>query len=401
MTEAVRRVIVCDPNGAAAEVARASLAAHEGFRVSILASFPELLDDAGRTGVDIVVLDAGSVPDIAKGVRELLISAPECCVVVTGEDIPPSAVSRAVTSGARGFLLKPYSAEELVRTVRDAHQSLVALRGVQRPQAQIPSGPPRGKVIVVYGPKGGVGSTTIATSTAIALMQGKRRVAVVDLDLQFGDVGCVLDLRSVNSVLDVLEHVNSLDANVLAEIMPKHSSGVQALLAPEGHSELSAITADQVSFIVDQLRNHFDFIVCDLWSSLDELTMAMLRLADKVVLVTTPELPSLKNLRRAITATGNLLLEDRAIVVVNRLPGKVGISLGDIERNVGKPIAIGIPSDGIGVTEAINQGVSVFDHRSRVRSARAYRRLAALISGDTSYQRTPDVAPVKAAANAH
>jgi pilus assembly protein CpaE len=400
MTENVRRVIVCDPNIAAAEVARAALASHEGFRVSTVANFRELVDDAGRTGVDIVVLDSGSVPDIAKGVRELLVAAPECCVVVTGEDIPPSAVSRAVTSGARGFLLKPYPADELVRTVREAHQSIVALRGAHRPQIQTPSGPSRGKVIVVYGPKGGVGSTTIATSTAIALMQGKRSVAVVDLDLQFGDVGCVLDLRSVNSVIDLLEHAKSLDANVLAEIMPKHSSGIQALLAPEGHSELSAISADQISFIVDQLRNHFDYIVCDLWSSLDELTMAMLRLADRVVLVTTPELPSLKNLRRAITATGNLLLEDRAIVVVNRLPGKVGISLGDIERNIGKPIAIGIPSDGIGVTEAINQGVSVFDHRSRVRSARAYRRLAALLSREGTDQRAADGAPVNAAANA-
>jgi pilus assembly protein CpaE len=402
MSDAVRTVMLCDPDAAAATAAREALGTDAGLRVAATAlTFPELLDTVGRAGADIVVLDARAVNDVASGVRELLAAAPECCVVVTGVDIPPAAVSRAVTAGARGFLLKPYPPTELVRTVGEAHQSLVALRRLQRPLPQAPSGPARGKLIVVYGPKGGVGTTTIATSIAIALAHPKRRVAVVDLDLQFGDVGCVLDLRSVNSVIDLLDHANGIDANVLAEIMPKHSSGIRALLAPEGRTELASISADQISWVMDQLRGHFDHIVCDLWSSLDELTLAMLRLADRVVLVTTPELPSLKNLRRAITATGNLLLDDRTLVVVNRLPGKVGVGVADIERNVGKPIAVGIPSDGIGVTDAINHGVSVFDHRARVRSARAYRRLAHLLGGDVPYRRGAEIAPVSATANAN
>ncbi|MDQ2967656.1 MAG: AAA family ATPase [Actinomycetota bacterium] len=404
MSDVVRAVILCDPDATAIETARAALSADAGFRVAATtATFPELIETVVRAGADVVVLDAGAVREIPSAVRELLAAAPECCVVVTGVDIPPAVVSRAVTAGARGFLLKPYPPSELVRTASEAFQSLVALRRVQRPQpasAPTPTGPPRGKLIVAYGPKGGVGTTTIATNLAIALANPKRRVAVVDLDLQFGDVGCLLDLRGVNSVIDLLEHVNGIDASVLAEIMPKHSSGIQALLAPEGHSELAAISADQISWLMDQLRNHFDYIVCDLWSSLDELTLAMLRLADRVILVTTPELPALKNLRRAITATGNLLLDDRTIVVVNRLPGKVGINVADIERNVGKPIAVGIPSDGVGVTDAINHGISVFDHRAHVRITRAYRRLANLLSGDVPYRRGAEVGPVPAAASA-
>jgi pilus assembly protein CpaE len=405
MSDFVRAVIICDPDAAGAEAARAALSTDLTLRVAATtATFPELIETVVRAGADVVVLDARAVKDVASSVRELLTAAPECCVVVTGADIPPTVVSRAVTAGARGFVLRPYPPAELVRTVGEAYQSLVALRRVQRPQpvAPGPSAPPRGKLIVTYGPKGGVGTTTIATSLAIALAQPKRRVAIVDLDLQFGDVGCVLDLRSVNSVIDLLEHVNGIDPTMLSEIMPKHSSGIQALLAPEGHSELAAISADQISWLMDQLRNHFDYIVCDLWSSLDELTLAMLRLADRVILVTTPELPSLKNLRRAISATGNLLLDDRTIVVVNRLPGKVGIGVADIERNVGKPIAVGIPSDGVGVTDAINHGISVFDHRARVRIARAYRRLAHLITGDVPYRRGAEVGPVPAAtANAN
>jgi Flp pilus assembly CpaE family ATPase len=111
--------------------------------------------------------------------------------------------------------------------------------------------------------------------------------------------------------------------------------------------------------------------------------------------------PSLKNLRRAITATGNLLIDDRTLVVVNRMSSKVGVGLSDIERNVGKPIALGIPSEGIGVTDAINHGISVFDHRARVRSSRAYRRLAELLVGDVPYRRGAEVSPVAAGANAN
>lgn len=402
MTDPVRAVMLCEPDAAAAGAAREALAADAGLRVSAIApTFSELLESVGRAGADIVVLDAGAVEDVSRGVRELLAVGPECCIVVTGADIPPAAVSRAVSAGARGFLLKPYPPAELLRTVNEAHQSLLRLRKAQRPLAAAPSGPARGKITVVYGPKGGVGSTTIATSIAIALADPKKKIAIVDLDLQFGDVGCILDLRSANSVVDLLGHSNAIDAQVLAEIMPKHSSGIRALLAPEGHTELASISADQITSLIDQLRGHFDHIVCDLWSSLDELTLAMLRLADRVVLVTTPELPALKNLRRTITATGNLLLDERTIVVVNRLSAKVGVGLSDIERNVGKPIAIGIPSDGIGITDAINHGVSVFDHRSRVRSARAYRRLAHMLVDDVPYRRAAEVGPATVSANAN
>jgi MinD-like ATPase involved in chromosome partitioning or flagellar assembly len=96
-------------------------------------------------------------------------------------------------------------------------------------------------------------------------------------------------------------------------------------------------------------------------------------------LVTTPELPALKNLRRAITATEPLLLDERTQVVLNRHPGKVGVSLADVERNLGRRVSATIPSEGIGMTDAINQGISFFDSRARVRSSRSYTKLAETI----------------------
>jgi len=160
----------------------------------------------------------------------------------------------------------------------------------------------------------------------------------------------------------------------------KHASGVRALLAPDNLASVPGIDPDRVARVVDQLRPHFQYIVCDLWSSLEDLTLATLRMADRVILVTTPELPALRNLRRVMSATGLLLQDDRTILVANRVPGKAGISLNEIEKGLGRSIAATIPSEGVGITEAINRGMSILDERARAKAGGSYRKLADLVA---------------------
>jgi pilus assembly protein CpaE len=205
-------------------------------------------------------------------------------------------------------------------------------------------------------------------------------VGLIDLDLQFGDVGIALDLKSANSIADLLAHVDSIDQQLVDEVFVKHSSGVRALLAPDNLASVPGIDPDRVARVVDQLRPHFQYIVCDLWSSLEELTLATLRMADRVILVTTPELPALRNLRRVMSATGLLLQDERTVIVANRVPGKAGISLSEIERGLGRSIAATIPSEGVGITEAINRGMSILDERARAKAGGSYKKLADLIA---------------------
>lgn len=350
---------------------------------------PSLVNEVQRSRPDVIVLDLGaSNGDVAAAMREVLARHPESCVIVTGADATPALVSRAVSAGARGFLLKPYRPQDLLQTIRDAYMNLCELRRLQRSE-RAPA-PAKGSVIAVYSPKGGVGCTTIAANLAVALAaKGKRAVAIVDLDLQFGDVGCVLDLRSANSVTDLLDHADAIDATLVDEVFAKHRSGVRAVLVPENLAFLEPIDPERVVRALEGLRRHFDYIVCDLWSSLDDLTIATLRAADRVILVTTPELPALKNLRRAMSATAPLLLDDRTLIVANRLPGKAGVSVMDIERSLGRRVAARIPSEGVGITDAINQGISIFDPRARVRIGRSYRRLADLVIRELNQQPAP------------
>ena len=252
-----------------------------------------LLDKLGSTYAHVAVIDiAGLHGDVGPAVHEILAHAPECCVIVTGSNVAPGVVSRAVTAGARGFLLKPYQPEDFVSTIRDAYVNFQELRRLQRIE-RVPGTTSRpGAVIAVYSPKGGVGCTTIATNLAVALARrsGKSTVALVDLDLQFGDIGIALDLKSANSLADLLNHVDSIDQQLVDEVFVKHASGVRALLAPDNLASVPSIDPDRVARVVDQLRPHFQYIVCDLWSSLEDLTLATLRMADRVILVTDGEI---------------------------------------------------------------------------------------------------------------
>ena len=321
--------------------------------------------------------------DVAVAVHSVLAAAPECCVVVTGTDASPAVISRAVSAGARTFILRPFTGAELVTTLREAHSNLAEIRRMQR--GELPGRNERGAIVAVYSPKGGVGCTTIATNLAVALARRtKKPVAIVDLDLQFGDVGVALDLRGANSIIDLVEHSDAIDATLIDEVFVRHESGIRALVAPDSIAAVESVEPDRVIQTLDRLREHFAYIVCDLWSSLDELTLSVLRSADRIALVTTPELPALKNVRRAIAATTPLLLDERTQIVLNRHPGKVGVSMTDVERNLGRSVSATIPSEGIGMTDAINQGISFFDSRARVRASRSYMKLAETIIRDGS-----------------
>ena len=328
---------------------------------------------------DVVVLDVASTRDVPGVIRKLAASSPDAYVIVTGAGAPPAVISRAVAAGARGFLIKPYTVDELVSTVREVVENGRSALHV-RPRVERGR---RAQLLAAYSPKGGVGTTTTATNVAVALAsRPSTRVALIDLDLQFGDVGSVLDLHSANSIAELVGH-DDLGIDLIEETFVRHASGVRVLVAPDDLQVVSNIDPDQVLRMLEQLRPFFDYIVCDLWSSFEDLTVGVLRAADRVLLVTTPELPSLRNVQRVLISTrSDLQLDDKVLVVANRYPGKTGLSREDMTKAVGRPIAATVPSEGVSVTDAINRGVSLLDPRVHNRIGRNYHELAALLRAD-------------------
>jgi pilus assembly protein CpaE len=372
-----------DADGQAAESARQALA-DAGIAISAKSvSIDTLLSRPPAFCPHAIVLDASACAgEPAAAVRQVLAHCPDSIIVITGAGVQASAISRAVSAGARGFLLKPYQSVELVATVRDAYESARTL-GRPHPAQQVARA---GRLVPVYSPKGGVGCTTIATNLAVALASRGLSVALIDLDLQFGDVGSVLDLKSANSIVDILGQPELTD-DLVDDTFVTHASGVRALLAPDNLNLVEGVVPADVVALLRGLTARFDYVICDLWSSLEELSMQTMKAADQVVLVTTPELPALRNLQRVVVSTHDRLnLDAKGIFVANRLPGKGSLTAPEIVRAFGRQFAATIPSEGVGVTEAINRGLSFFDSRVNPRIAKHYQLLADAVVGSLDGQ---------------
>jgi pilus assembly protein CpaE len=377
VTDNVIGVHIVDPDHELVARVRAALPASGLRLLASNTSAEEALPRLLSLPPDAVVLDVAATRDMPATIRKLAESCPDTYIIVTGMGAPPALMSRAVAAGARGFLIKPYTVEELVSTVREVVENARSV-GQARPHAERGR---RGRLLAVYSPKGGVGTTTTAVNLAVALAsRPNARVALIDLDLQFGDVGAVLDLHSANSISELIGH-EELGLELIDETFVRHASGLRVLVAPDDLEVVATIDPDLVIRLLEQLRPFFDYIVCDLWSSFEDLTIGVLRAADRVLLVTTPELPALRNLQRILNSPRpDLQLDAKVLVVANRYPGKTGLSRDDMTKAVGRSIAATIPSEGVSVTDAINRGVSLLDSRLHVRIARNYHDLASIVT---------------------
>ena len=370
------RLFIADPDVDAVSRLRAASASADMIVLGATPSANAALSEIVTQHPDVLVLDdAACTGTPAEIVRRIVNAAPDVCVVVTGASgSAPSLMGRAVAAGARGFVLKPYAVEDLFGMIQEA-------TSLPRTQATGPARP-RARLISVYAPKGGAGATTVAVNLAVALAgSGSRRVGLIDLDLQFGDVGVLLNLDGPNSIAEILGQP-SLSDDLVADTFLRHASGLRVLLAPDDLTVVENIESSQVAKALEQLRAYFDIIVCDLWSMYEHLTRDVIRMSDQVVLVTTPDLPALKGLRRVLIAgRDELHLDERAIVVVNRGAGKAGFSTSEVRKVLDRPAALTIPSDGAPIAEAVNRGLPLLDGRVRTKAAKSFHELAALVSG--------------------
>jgi pilus assembly protein CpaE len=234
-----------------------------------------------------------------------------------------------------------------------------------------------GRVIVVHGPKGGVGTTTIAVNLAVAMHQlTGLRVALVDGALMAGDVAVAMNVASDNSIADVAAHLRELDADLLDGTLVHHPSGVRVLPSPAEFERAEAISGDETGAILNACRAHYDVVVVDTPSRPDEHLLAALDLADAVLIVCTPEIASLKNTARFLALGHELGYgDDKLKLVINRFSSHGAIPLDDIESNLRHKMSFGLPSDGIPVVESLNAGEPVVLMRPSARIAREVRHV--------------------------
>ena len=257
----------------------------------------------GREGVelavqlqpDVVLMDI-NMPEMDGIAASEAISSqsPNVQVVMMSVQGEADYLRRSMLAGAREFLIKPFSGEELVTSIHRVHQFAAARRAAAPP----PPAPRRGKVIAVLGSKGGCGASTLAVNLAVALRdETKARVALLDANLEFGDVGVLLNLPNNRTIADLVSGKAEIDEEVLDGTMAGHSSTVKVLLAPSRPELAELVKPEHLKRIMELLDKSYDFIVIDLWKSFQEATIFFLDHADLILLVSTADIPAIKNAR--------------------------------------------------------------------------------------------------------
>jgi pilus assembly protein CpaE len=218
--------------------------------------------------------------------------------------------------------------------------------------------PPMGRIMAFYGAKGGVGTTTIAINLAIALHRELgRKVALVDLNLQFGDHRVFLDLGlDRKSIVDVVS-APSIDSELLKSVLVKHDSGVDLLLAPPSPETAELVSAGHIPVILDMLRSLYDYVIVDIDKRLDDLNLHVLDATDSVYVVMTADLSCLKNVRLVLETVGHLGWEaQRVQLVLNRSTAYTGINVKNAEGALKRTIDHQITNEYRGAISALNSG---------------------------------------------
>ena len=374
--------------------------------LSKLLSLEEGIDVAGDAGSgeeavtkamelrpDIVVMDI-NMPGMdgiaaAEIISQRLPTSPIIMMSVHGE---AEQLKRSISAGAREFLVKPFSADEFSTSIRQVYErELVRREQVASAMPAAPVAAPldaadlgEHQVIGVFSPKGGAGRTTIATNLALALQRETNgRVCLVDANLQFGDVGVLLNLNpKTRSMLDAVDG-GEPDRDITNSVIIDHSTGIRVLLAPPSPEGADLVTPAYLRRMVDFLRESHDFVVVDLPSALNDHSLAIMDAADQIVVLTALEITTIKNVRLFLEVADQLEYDRSKIrLVVNRSDSAQGIRIADVEASIRRSIDGTIVSDGRLAVLAVNRGVPFVVSHPDGALSRDVTKLARTLAGD-------------------
>ena len=379
--------------------------------VGMAGSGPEAIEVCRKLRPDVVLMDI-NMPEMdgIKAAEILSTEMPGIGIIMMSVQSEQDYLRRAMLAGAREFLVKPCSGDDLIRSIRHVYRlesSKRALAAAAPPPGTtmlngklVETGESHnGKVITIVGPKGGVGRTSVAANLAVALkLSTQKKVALMDASLYFGDVGVFLNLLSNKTICDLVEHMEDLDADLLNDIMVTHSSGVKVLLAPPQPEMAELVTADHVRRILLQMAASFDYVVVDTWPSFAEAVLTTMDLADDILLVMTLEMTAIRDVRLYLDVVDKLNYPPEKVkLILNRSGSVGGIKVEAVEETLRHKVSVGLANDGPAMLMAVNQGVPLVISAREHAFSRDIYRLTRLVTSVNTDELAPSQATVTTA----
>jgi pilus assembly protein CpaE len=368
--------------------------------VGSAASGREAVEIAVRLSPDVVLMDI-NMPDMdgITATEQLSASAPGVAVVMMSVQGEADYLRRSMLAGAREFLVKPFSSDELTASIR---QVSARERDKQSRMQVVPIGTASGGggmtaaggeardpglVVAVFSPKGGVGRTTVAVNLAVAAAtELGKRVVIVDGSFQFGDVGVLLNLNPRSkSIADLIPELDAGELDSIDTFLIDHTAGIRVLLAPPTPETAEMITAAGVKKVLETLRMNHDLVVVDCTAFFNDTTLAILDSADVILTMLSLEITSIKNMRLFLEVAEQLGYESGKVrLILNRADSALGIRVADVEHSIGRKVDETIVSDGRSVVYALNRGVPFFLSNREAQVSQDILRLARTVVGERS-----------------
>jgi len=349
----------------------------------------EGLEAAHRLQPDIVLTDVNMPVMDGIALTETLASElPASPVIIMSVQGERDYLRRAMQAGAREFLIKPFSHDELVAAIRRVYQleqkkgTFLAKAAPVQPETPVaPRSSAPGEVILVFSGKGGVGKTLIATNLAVGLAeQTGGRIALIDLDLQFGDVGVMLNLDHSRSITELVDGPSGIDEESLREVLANGPAGVKVLLAPISPELADLVTAEHIRALMAELRRTFDFVVVDSSSHLTEFNLEVIELSQRVLVITALTIPAIKDAKLTLKVLESLSVDaETTMLVVNRVDGYADFNQESIEQSLRTAVTVQIPHDPRVIGDAITRGLPFVTANPEAEVSRAVRELVARI----------------------
>ena len=319
---------------------------------------------------DVVLMDI-NMPDMdgISATEAIRAKQPAVQVVILSVQGDQNYMRRAMLAGARDFLTKPPMGDELISAIRRAgamaqseksKSAQIAIAPISGNVGTITGyGVPKGKIVTIYSPKGGTGCTTLAVNLALTLNNEDTRVALVDGNLQFGDVAVFINEQGKNTIIDLAPRAEELDPEIVEEVMLKHAtSGLHVLAAPSRPEYAERVSSGQFTKVLEYLRQMYSYVIVDTASLLTDATLAAIDVSDLIVLVTTQDIPAIKNCRLFLDLLQTLGIErERILFVMNRYDKRINITPDRVTENLKQEIVSVIPFDEQTATKAVNRGI--------------------------------------------
>jgi len=293
-------------------------------------------------------------------VDELALRFPEIPIVALLGEAEGLRAQQYLLAGVRTFMIKPFTQESLLGTLRRVRE-LEARRRAAQPSAEFGGQEQTTplQILTVYSPRGGVGCSTIAINLAIALHeQLDVRVLLIEGKMIFGHLGLMLNLRPQNTIADLIPHAGALDDNLVEEVVSRHASGIRVLLGPPDLNVGRGIRPDDLYNVIKAVSRTYDVIVIDAGSFLNDNTVTLMDASDRVLLVTTPDLAALHDASRFIQLTHTLgFPPEKVLTVLNRAGMQGGVKIREIASALHQLLFAQISEGNARVVYSLNRGV--------------------------------------------